>query len=68
METAFGEWVVKHPWWMIVATVVAVLAAANGVRLSKADKLSSARKEKADETVDRSLDVVPDAFDVPAAD
>ena len=30
-EAAFGRWVVKHRWWLIAATVLAVLGAASGL-------------------------------------
>jgi len=31
-EKAFGEWVVRNRWWLLVATVLAALGAASGVR------------------------------------
>ncbi len=31
-ETAFGKWVVKHRWWVIIATILVVFAAASGTR------------------------------------
>lgn len=29
-EAAFGKWVVKYRWWLIIATILAVFAAASG--------------------------------------
>jgi len=31
-ETAFGKWVVKHRWWIMVATVIVVSATSSGMR------------------------------------
>ncbi|MFQ5629905.1 MAG: RND family transporter, partial [bacterium] len=31
-EAAFGEWVVRQRWWVIIATVLIVVVAASGVR------------------------------------
>ena len=33
IETNLGKWVVKYRWWIIVATILAVVGAASGVRL-----------------------------------
>jgi predicted RND superfamily exporter protein len=32
-ETAFGNWVVRHRWWIIIVTILTVLGAASGMRL-----------------------------------
>jgi predicted RND superfamily exporter protein len=31
-ETTFGQWVVQHRWWIIVATVIVVLVTSSGMR------------------------------------
>jgi predicted RND superfamily exporter protein len=31
-DAAFGNWVVKHRWWLIVASILAVLVAGSGLR------------------------------------
>ena len=31
-EIAFSKWVVKHRWWLIASTLIAVLLAASGMR------------------------------------
>jgi hypothetical protein len=32
-ETDFGMWVVKHRWWIIIATILTVFGTASGMRL-----------------------------------
>jgi hypothetical protein len=32
LEESFGKWLVKCRWWLIIATILVVLAAASGVR------------------------------------
>ncbi|NQT83575.1 MMPL family transporter [bacterium] len=34
-KTAFGKWVVKYRWWIIVGTILVVLTAGSGVRFLK---------------------------------
>jgi hypothetical protein len=31
-EIVFGKWVVKHRWWIIIATILIVLTTASGMR------------------------------------
>ena len=31
-EDVFGKWVVKKRWWIILATIITVIAAASGLR------------------------------------
>jgi len=31
-ETVFGKWVVKHRWWVIIATILVVFVASSGMR------------------------------------
>jgi len=31
-ETVFGKWVVKHRWWIVIATILVVFVASSGVR------------------------------------
>ena len=31
-ETAFGKWVVKHRWLIIIATILVVFVASSGMR------------------------------------
>ncbi len=31
-ETVFGKWIVKHRWWIIIATILVVFVASSGMR------------------------------------